>query len=51
MPACHYACNTAEHAVSRRAFLGTASAAAARAPGFASSEATPRWRGHRSGCW
>jgi hypothetical protein len=40
MPVCHYACHTADHAVSRRAFLGTASAAAALGPlGFASSEA------------
>ena len=37
MPACHYACNTADHIVSRRTFLGAASAAAALGPaGFAS---------------
>jgi uncharacterized protein (DUF1501 family) len=40
MPVCHYSCNTADHAVSRRAFLGTASAAAALGPlGFASLQA------------
>ena len=40
MPACRYACNTADHIVSRRAFLGAAGAAAALGPaGFASSEA------------
>jgi Protein of unknown function (DUF1501) len=37
MPRCDYACNTAEHVVSRRAFLGAAGAAAALGPvGFAS---------------
>jgi len=40
MPRCHYACNTAEHVVSRRAFLGAAGAAAALGPvGFASAGA------------
>ena len=33
MPICYYACNTAEHVVSRRAFLGAAGAAAALGPG------------------
>ena len=32
MPRCTYACNTADHAVSRRAFLGAAGAAAALGP-------------------
>jgi len=40
MPLCHYACHTADHAVSRRAFLGSAGAVAALGPlGFASSRA------------
>jgi uncharacterized protein (DUF1501 family) len=40
MPVCHYACNTAEHVVSRRTFLGAASTVAALGPaGFASSDA------------
>jgi hypothetical protein len=41
MPACTYACRSAEHTVSRRAFLGAAGAAAALGPaGFASAAAT-----------
>src|SRR5262249_62135296 len=40
MPRCPYACGTAEHLVSRRAFLGTLGAAAALGPaGFASAAA------------
>src|SRR5688500_4862983 len=40
MPRCQYACNTADHSLSRRAFLGTAGAAAALGPiGFASAKA------------
>ena len=40
MPVCRYACNTAEHVVSRRTFLGAAGAAAALGPaGFASADA------------
>ncbi|HJZ57404.1 MAG TPA: DUF1501 domain-containing protein [Gemmataceae bacterium] len=40
MPRCTYACGTAEHLVSRRAFLGTLGAAAALGPaGFASAAA------------
>jgi uncharacterized protein (DUF1501 family) len=40
MPVCHYACHTADHLVSRRAFLGAAGAAAALGPvGFASADA------------
>lgn len=40
MPACTYACGTADHLVSRRAFLGAAGAAAALGPiGFASAAA------------
>jgi len=40
MPRCNYACGTADHLVSRRAFLGTAAAAAALGPaGFASPAA------------
>jgi uncharacterized protein (DUF1501 family) len=40
MPRCHYACNSADHLVSRRAFLGTAGATAALGPlGFASPAA------------
>src|SRR5262245_11984934 len=44
MPVCNYACNTADHSVSRRAFLGAAGAIGATAAfgpaGFASSGAT-----------
>jgi uncharacterized protein (DUF1501 family) len=41
MPRCHYACHTADHLVSRRAFLGAAGAAAALGPlGFANPVAT-----------
>jgi hypothetical protein len=40
MPVCNYACGTAEHIISRRAFLGTVGAAAALGPmGFASPAA------------
>jgi hypothetical protein len=40
MPACSYACQTAEHVVSRRAFLGTAGTAAVLGPaGFANVSA------------
>jgi hypothetical protein len=40
MPVCNYACGTAEHIVSRRAFLGTVGAATALGPlGFASPAA------------
>ena len=35
MPACRYACRTAEHLVSRRAFLGASATAALGAVGFA----------------
>lgn len=41
MPRCDYACGTADHLVSRRAFLGTAAATAALGPvGFANPTAT-----------
>ena len=39
MPRCDYACNTAEHVVSRRAFLGAGAAAALGPAGFASAGA------------
>ena len=40
---CHYSCNTAEHVVSRRGFLGAASALAAFGPaGFAAAEANAK---------
>ena len=53
MPACNYACHTADHAVSRRAFLGAAGAAAALGPaGFASPAADSRsGKGRRSASW
>jgi hypothetical protein len=43
MPRCTYACNTADHLPSRRAFLGAAGVTAALGPlGFASSEAAAK---------
>jgi len=43
MPRCHYACHTAEHIVSRRAFLGAASSVAALGPaGFAAAGANAK---------
>ena len=39
MPRCDYSCGTADHTVSRRAFLGTAAAAALGPIGFASTSA------------
>jgi uncharacterized protein (DUF1501 family) len=43
MPRCEYSCGTTDHAISRRAFLGAAGAAAALGPvGFASSSAAAK---------
>jgi uncharacterized protein (DUF1501 family) len=39
MPACHYACRTAEHIISRRTFLGASATAALGAAGFAAPAA------------
>ncbi|MBA4191239.1 MAG: DUF1501 domain-containing protein [Planctomycetaceae bacterium] len=39
MPRCDYACNTADHGLSRRAFLGASTAAALGPVGFASANA------------